>query len=45
MTPASVMKRLKADGASLTSDFHRASLERISVTAAQGALFLAAVYF
>ena len=27
MTPASVMKRLKAAGASLTSDFRRASLE------------------
>ena len=27
MTPASVMKRLKANGASLASDFHRASLK------------------
>ena len=27
MTPASVMKRLKANRASLVSDFHRASLE------------------
>ena len=27
MTPASVMKRLKANGASLMSDFHRASPE------------------
>ena len=27
MTPASVMKQFKANGASLTTDFHRASLE------------------
>ena len=27
MTPASVMKQLKANGASLMSDFHRESLE------------------
>ena len=27
MNPASVIKRLKANGASLVSDFHRASLE------------------
>ena len=27
MTPVSVMKRLKANGASLMSDIHRASLE------------------
>ena len=27
MTPASVMKQLKANGASLMSDFHKASLE------------------
>ena len=27
MTPASVMKRFKANGASLMSDFHRASQE------------------
>ena len=27
MTPASVMKRFKANGASLMSDFHRASLK------------------